>query len=312
MKTWKIHLVWSVVTLVSAAAWGQRSARSRDDEFRERERILRVKMVEASAVRVPAAAAALPPPAAPVQLPAPAKVEPEYALSDSAPLPLEEIRRLLRSSQTGDHWNAYQAIQRMAKGALKNELMMDLLKSPDDQIRRGALWLLRDNLGVLAAAPVCQEFLRSDPSAEVREVAARTLGYDDSPGSVETLLRAFQKDGDFSVQVACAASLNDLGQPGPAAQLIPRLAAALESADGALRREAMEHLSQLHSPQATPVLLRALRDSNGDVRLEALSALSDLEDAQILALVEPLLSDPVPAVRSYAKQMVEQAKQNKE
>jgi HEAT repeat protein len=315
MKTWRLHLIWAVLALVSAAAWGQHVARTREIEFRERERILQVKVDQATAAvaRSPitaTAAAAAPVAASPaVEFPLSEKPTPEYEVLPLERPTVEEIRKMIES---GDGWRAYQAIQRMVKSPIRDELTKELVRSKDAQIRRAALQLVQEALGNEAAAPIFQEVLRSDPSAEVREAAARCLGANQTAETIAALLEAFQKD-EPRVQLMCAGALSNFGQPGPAAQLVPRYAAMLDSSDGALRREAVESLAQLRSPQTLPLLARALRDTNGDVRLEAVNSLNDyLDQPQVVALVEPLVDDPIAAVRDAAKDLIESAKSKKQ
>ena len=305
MKTWKIHFGWAIFTIVCSASWSQRTVRSREIEFLEREKVLQVRIVEAKKAAPPVAADPVPvvsatPAAPPLAIPeAPTR---EYqVLSDNLPT-LEELRRLIQDPN--EIWRAYQVIQRMVKSPIKTELLRELVGSKEASVRRAALHLLDDAMGAEAAAPLVQECLRSDPSSDVREAAAQLLGDHNAPGNLEALLQAFQKD-DLNVRLACAAALSELDYRGPASQMVPLYAARLDSPDGAVRREAVEALGRLRCPERLPATLRALRDTNGDVRLEAVNALWDVEDPQVLPLVQPLLEDPVLAVRNAAKEWVE-------
>ncbi|MBI3855201.1 MAG: HEAT repeat domain-containing protein [Planctomycetes bacterium] len=311
MKTWRIHFLWGVVTVVTAAAWGKWVRSSQEEELRGRGKPQPTKVAETAAAPAPippADPAALP---LPVAAPTPAAPEPEYIVRQEERLSAEALRQLVRAGNPGDVWRVMGAVQRMFKCPLKVELLMELLKGKDEQVRRSALYHLHDALEEAADRPIYREFLRTDPSDVVREAAAQLLGAREDPASVEALLQAFQKD-ELRVQVACAGSLNTLGQPAPAVQLIPRLAAALESPDGALRRETVERLGQIQVPQAVPVLARALRDSNGDVRLEAVNSLSNYELPEIAGLLQPLLQDPVASVRDAVKQALDQLDPNKQ
>src|SRR6185503_14239851 len=67
MKNWKLHLVWAVITLVAASAWAQRVVRLHDIEFREREKVLQVKLVESKKTAAAfIAVAPVPAPASPI------------------------------------------------------------------------------------------------------------------------------------------------------------------------------------------------------------------------------------------------------
>lgn len=314
MKTWRIHLVWSLITVVSSAAWAQRAVRTREIEFREREKLLEVKVLEAKKTPALVAAMMAPPPPAPVPIapiPIPERAAPEYEVQEETGRPTVEAIRKLLQGDLNDNWGAYSVISKMVKCPLKSELVQTLFRHRDAQIRRATAHLLQETLGADAAAPLFQEALRSDPDADVREAVASMLGDHEAPGNLEALLQAFQKD-ELRIQVICAAAMNDLGHAGPAAQMVSRIAARLDSPDGAVRREAAELLYRLRSPQALPALTRALGDSNGDVRLEAVNALYDLQDPQTLSLLEPLLNDPVAAVRNVVKGLVEELKSRKQ
>jgi HEAT repeat protein len=314
MKTWRIHLVWALVTVVSSAAWSQRAVRAREVEFLEREKVLQVRIVEAKKAAPPVAANPLPvlpaPTALPAAIPEPAAPhEYEYeVISEDRPT-VEALRMLMKEGK--DVWRAYQVIQRMVKSPLKTQLLRELFESKEPQVRRAVLYMLHESLGAEAAGPLLQECLRTDPASEVREVAAQQLGYQEAPGNIEALLQAFQKD-ELKVQVACASALVERGQSGPAAQLVPRFAALLDSPDGALRRQAVASLGQLRCPQAMPYLTRALRDTNGDVRLEAVNSLWNTQDPAIATLVEPLVNDPIEEVRDTVKSFLQDVKAAKE
>ena len=312
MKHWRIHLLWSVITVVSSAAWAQRTVRTREVEFREREKVLQVKVLEAKKTPAPVAVVMAPERSVvPIaENPIPERPAPEYEIQGEEERPtVEELRKLVQG-EINDVWRAYSVLSKMVKCPLKSELVRTLFRHRDKQIRRAAGYLLQETLDADAAAPLFQESLRSDPDAEVREAVASMLGSLEAPGTLEALLQAFQKD-ELRIQVACAAALNGLGEAGAAARLVPQIAARMESPDGAVRREAAELLSRLNSPQALPALMRALGDSNGDVRLEAVNALYNIDDPQTLSLLEPLLNDPIAAVREAVKSLVEELKSRK-
>ncbi len=302
----KIHLIWSVVTVVTAAAWGKWVLYSRDAEAVRLDRVVPLA-AERAAARTPGALPSEAPAAAPSPSPAPSAVTPEYETQKKDQLPLEEIRRLLRSGNTDDAWSAQSAIIQMVPSPVKSELIRELLKCRDAQIRQNALSHLYNAIGLEAAGPIYKEHLRSDPAAIVREEAANLLGGWEIPGAFEVLLEAFQKD-ELRVQVACAGSLATLDHPGPAAELVPRLSTMLDHPDSAVRRKAVEMLTGLWSPAAIPSLTRALRDSSGDVRRQALNSFWRFEDYRSLALLEPLLQDPVEDVRQTARELIESIK----
>lgn len=305
----KTHLIWSVVTVVTAAAWGKWVLHSREAQVVRIDRVVPTATVEPAAALTPGV---LPSSEAPVAAPSPgpaaAGPTPEYeVIQKKDQLPLEEIRRLLRTGNPDDAWTAYSAISQMVKCPVKADLVRELLKCREPQIRQSALYHVLDTLGAEAAGPIIREHLRSDPAAIVRETAASMLGGSDIPGAFESLLEAFQKD-ELRVQVAAAGSLVALDHPGPAAEVAQRLAPMLDHQDSAVRRKAVEMLAGLSTPSALPMLARALRDSSGDVRMQALNSFYSIEDERRLPLVEPLLQDPVEDVRETARQLIESIK----
>jgi HEAT repeat protein len=303
----KTHLIWSVVTVVTAAAWGKWVLYSRDAEVVRLDRVVVAPRVEPAAALTPVVV----PSEAPASAPSPASVStvpaPEYAIQRKDQLSLDEIRRLLQSGTADDAWSAYSAISQMVPSPLKIELLRELLKCREAQIRQNALYQVLNTFGREAAEPLFREHLRSDPAAIVREAAAQLLGGSDIPGAFEALLEAFQKD-ELRVQVAAAGSLVGFDHPGPAAEVAQRLAPMLDHQDSAVRRKAVEMLAGLSTPAAIPMLARALRDSSGDVRMQAVNSFYAIEDARRLSLVEPLLQDPVEDVRDSAKQLIESLK----
>jgi HEAT repeat protein len=143
--------------------------------------------------------------------------------------------------------------------------------------------------------------LLSDPDEGIRRRAARYLGDLGGPAATAALQQA-ARSGSLSVQVASAASLNKLGDPGPAQAMLPQIAPMLENPDGAFREDAVAYLDALRSPYSLPLLSQALRDSNSNVRKDAIDALVHLAVPQSIPLIEQALADPNPEVaRNAAK-----------
>src|SRR6185436_11213975 len=137
----------------------------------------------------------------------PEQPTPEYELVGEKRPTVEALRRMIESGGN-DVWEAYQVIARMVKGTVKTELARLMFQHKDPGIRRSAIHMLREALGDVAAAPLFQESLRSDPDVEVRTAVAACLGYHEAPGNVEALLQAFPKN-EPQVQLACAVALAD-------------------------------------------------------------------------------------------------------
>jgi len=224
-------------------------------------------------------------------------------LLDPLDLPVSEIRVRMRSSNVDESYEAVKLIINLNGPALKRELLLECLRSSHWQVRRSALVELISVMGD-DAVPVVQGILQSDPEHIVRKRAAELLGRLPDKGSTELLLNAY-RTGEDGLKVAAAASLYRFGSPGPAAELLPRLAATLDSPDGDLRKDAVERIGKLQAPIAIPALTRALRDSSGDVRAEAVTALGEIDAPEVPALLEPLLKDPYIDVRDNAKDAIE-------
>ncbi|MBI3856078.1 MAG: HEAT repeat domain-containing protein [Planctomycetes bacterium] len=310
MKFWRIHLAWICVAML-AAALGRWSAGRRESGVAPEERGLKPAVTR---VEKTSGAGASPgePAHSPAPLQSPEQIPAQWlALSEGA-VSLDQIRQGLKSDDYSSQWRAVRAIEQIRDPKIRRELLLEQLKCTEPQMRWGALHKLRRLIGDEATG-ILQEHLRSDPSADLRVHAAALLGEPGGEGNIELLLKSFRED-EFRVQVAAAKSLNFLGQPGPMTEVIPRLAAGLESPDGAVRKEAAGQLAAFLSPVTIPHLTRALRDSNGDVRAGAARGLGELAETghpEVIPLLESVVQDPVADVaetaRAYLKRLKEAA-----
>jgi len=302
MSAWKIHLVWGVLAVVIAAAWGQHVASRKEREFEAERAAARLNR------RPPSTPASEPEPA-PVPAAAPAESSPpsDPDAGRSKPkgpqqkgelLSPEEIRTLLQSSDKGDLQRALRAIDAIEDRALKLALLKDALAHADRGVREKALDQLR-KVGGPEAAEMMVKALLTDPDEGIRRRAARYLGDVGGPAAMTALQQA-ARSGTLSVQVAAGASLNKLGDSGPAQALLSQIAPMLESPDGALREDAVAYLDDLRSPYALPLLTQALRDSNSNVRKDAIDALAHLAVPQAIPLLEQAATDPNPEVARNA------------
>ncbi len=302
MPAWKTHLVWGVLTVVIAAAWGQQVASRKEREFD----------VERTATRLQHRAPASP--ADPASEPAPAAVSsagptespPATDVAASSPkdagkdevLSPEQIRALLQSGNKGDVQRAMRALEKLQDRAARMAILREALANPDRATRERALDLLRKS-GDPEAAELMAKALLSDPDEGIRRRAARYLGDLGGPAAMAALQQA-ARSGALSVQVASAASLNKLGDAGPAQALLSQIGPMLENPDGALREDAVAYLDALRSPYTLPLLTQALRDSNSNVRKDAIDALVHLASPQSIPLIEQALTDPNPEVARAA------------
>jgi hypothetical protein len=300
MRAWKIHLCWGIVAIITAGAWGRWTAARREADGG-----VRLVLDAAAPEKPPHARSDLPPTVnAPRASLPPSTVR---LLPNPFNLPVDEIRIRMKSSNLEEAYHAVERIIDLKDPALKRELLLECVRSSHPQVREISLGGLVSVIGV-DAVPVVQGILVSDPYPFVRKRAAELLGGLPDKGSSELLLDAY-RTGEGGLKVAAAASLYRFGNPAPAAELLPLLAADLDSADGTVRKDTVELIGKLQAPIAIPVLTRALRDSSGDVRAEAATALGEVDAPEVPGLLEPLLKDPFVEVRDNAKDAIEAYRQ---
>jgi hypothetical protein len=298
MKYWKIHLAWAMLTLILAGLWGRWTVRSREPEVQERERAIQAGETNQS---LPLVAPAHPPgPSNPAEMTGPGLPSPSGApgLSDEEEY-VNSIRRLFRSDRREDWQEAGRRLNRIPNGDVKIELCREELSCRGAGFRYSAIYKLHDLLGA-DEVPILKNVLRTEPEAYIRRLSAQLLGLHGDPGTLDALLEAY-RDPDPTVQVTAAASLNRLGQPGPAEELLPKLASSLRDPDGAVRREAVGDIRRLRLLSSAPLILQSFRDSNGDVRWDAARGLVDLDPPGLLSTLEDLRKDPDPNVVEAAE-----------
>jgi HEAT repeat protein len=222
---------------------------------------------------------------------------------------IDEIREWLQSDDYKKQWLGVRALESLKDERLKRELLLVMLRCKEATFRWSALYRLKRQ-DEASTMEILRTFVRKDPSAEVRMHAAGLLGEPGGEANIELLLQVFRED-EQKVQVRAAASLNFLGQPGPMTELLPKLAAAQESPDAALRKEAAASIEQFRSPATLPHLTRALRDTSGDVRLVAARSLWELGGIghrEVIPLLEGVAQDPVEEVREAVKVYLQKLK----
>ncbi|MCE9557183.1 MAG: HEAT repeat domain-containing protein [Planctomycetes bacterium] len=121
-----------------------------------------------------------------------------------------------------------------------------------------------------AAVPVLVKLL-SDPKASVRGAAALRLSQNTDPAAEQAMLQAVVSHPDVFVRRAVAPSCLQRNPPSPAAMAIAR---------------------------------DLVRSPDPELRAIALYALSRLPAADAVALIAPLMSDPVPTVRMTAASLL--------
>lgn len=291
MKDWKIHVAWALSVPVFAYLWGRWTL-----VHLESERHSPMPVVEDRSINPmqPSMSRASPSPESP-----PGEVEDEVSF----------IRRLLRSGKEADRKEGSRLLRRVPDRSKKKELILLALNSPDAELRSTALNDLLDSFKD-EAAPYVQAMLKSDPEAYLRRIAAELLGVLGGSGTIEALLSGVH-DSERYVQATAAGALSRLGQPGPAEELVPRIAADLSSSDAAVRKEAVKDLWLLRLPSTIPILLHSLRDSDGDVRLQAAVSLGELDSPDLLPSLEALRKDPDPNVVDIVEIAITRYKRHK-
>ncbi len=105
--------------------------------------------------------------------------------------------------------------------------------------------------------------------------------------------------------VDAARALEEQGDPRCMQTYLSGLRPQLDSAEVGERRKAVFKLGATRSASSVPLVLPSLRDSSAEIRIAALDALRTSGDAASIAAVEPLLNDPVGAVRDRATRTLE-------
>jgi hypothetical protein len=302
VKNWKIHLAWAVLTPLLAALWGRWCVAPWEPEVLGRDRTIEVGVRAEPGRRPPSVASTArePVPEDATGTPAPLRTEASAPTEEQAFV--DSIRRLFESERSEDWFEASRRLCRIPKGPVRVDLLRGELGCKGSRFRYEALNYLEGDLGPEVVS-FLQDALRSDPEASNRSYAAERLGIHGGAATANLLLEAC-RDPDPQVHLTAAASLNGLGQPGPAEDLLPSLAAGLNDSDDAARREATENICRLKLVSAIPVLLRCFRDSNGDVRFTASRGLAELEAPGLLPALEELRKDPDPVVGQLAQSTI--------
>jgi HEAT repeat protein len=296
MRAWKIHLGWGLVAVVSAGAWGRWTAARHGANADDR------GAPEAAAPEESPQAQAAPSPTVNSPRPnlAPSSLQ---LLPDPLDQPADAIRARMKSSNVEDAYQAMDLIRQVKDSGLKRDLLLEGLHSSHWELRRNAMAGLVEEMGA-DAVPIVQGILASDAEISVRSYAAELLGGFPDKGSAELLMTSY-RTGDDSLKVSSAAALYRLGNPAPAAELLPGMAADLDSPDGYVRKAAVDRIAKLQVPMAIPILARALRDSSGIVRAKAVIALGGLDAPEVPDLLEPLLQDSFIDARDNAKYTID-------
>jgi hypothetical protein len=311
MRSWRIHVVWAVVTVIVAAAWGHhvstRVERERRDDHDLRRNGERPSPQNGGpsglTSEAPDSSKAAPPEKIPSQAPAPDPPTPVQLTPD-------QIRTMLRDKKT---WaRAFEALKVLQERPLKLKILEECLALGAVEIRIPiSAFMQLGEMGGADAAEIVEKALRGAEDERTRYRAARALAQIQEPRSLAVFLETYQLD-PLDLKVLCAGALQKLGHAGPASEILTRLTRSLDDPDGAIRRESLEYISSLKTAAALPVLMRCLNDSNGDVRSEAISGLESLAIPEVLPLLERACQDPNPSVAEDARRALERLRRPKE
>lgn len=310
MKPWRTHLIWALVTVLVALAWGRHVSTRADRESRqEHETTPRENGVSQSNT---------------------AKNEDGGRQQKSAPLGEEQVAQPSNGSAASgksaitpdqiramfkvrDQWGeAFEALKKIDNRRLKLSILGELftLGHVDLRIPISAYIQLAEMRGP-DAAEVIEAGLRLAEDDRMRICAVNALGQAGAPQSIGVLLESYHAaSGDL--KVASAAALNKLGNSGPAIEVLSILSRSLDNPDGAIRREAVENIASLTVAAAVPALTLALRDSNGDVRSEAISGLQSLGLPDVIPILEQATHDPNPSVAQDARNAIDRLRNSGE
>jgi len=292
MKAWRIHFGWAIVTVLAAVLSARMASRpdpvgpltpgkphSREEPTPAILPVPKAEILPAD-VQTPLLPSALPAGESPIEA---------------------KIRTLMKDPRSADE--AVRLLKGIPDREFKMRFLAEVLKGPDEQSAYTALSVLREMKG-RDVAELVESYLASHLSEESGYVAAYSLGELGDPGSIGPLSEAFRSENE-QVRLYSASALMKLGFRAPAEGILADMARQFQSADGALRKKAIETICNLDPGSSVAVLAQALKDSNGDVRIQALYAFSILGRQEYLPLVQSLLKDPNPEVARQAADTVE-------
>jgi HEAT repeat protein len=148
----------------------------------------------------------------------------------------------------------------------------------------------------------------NDPSATVRNEAARALGVIGEKRAIGALSQLLKKEPSWENRMAIVAAFEALGDRRAGPVLAEAL---LKDPDWRVREKAAEALMELEEKRASAQLIQALSDPHEAVRAKAAQALGKLEDKGAVDKLIEVLGDPHPHVRNCAAGALGQIKSRK-
>ena len=148
---------------------------------------------------------------------------------------------------------------------------------PSAEVRRVAAWALGE-LQHRGAASALVQTLASDKDEDVREMAVWALANANARESVDAVITAMRSDQSPNVRETAAWALAELN----ARRAVDALNEVIgKDSDSDVRGTAAWAIGQLHPGKAPANLVKAIRDADADVREKAAWALSEIADPDV-------------------------------
>jgi hypothetical protein len=221
---------------------------------------------------------------------------------------LDLARGRLGGPGPGRWIESFEELQNTRDPARRKELALELARSPIPPLRLEGLKTLLEvdaDEGLDAVRALVAD---ADRNPRTQRVAAQGISLlaGVSGREVDDALYGFTSSAASGVQRAALRTLEQRGDPEPMRAALAAQQAPLGSRDAGTRARALREVGALRSQSAVPVIVPLLADSDSGVRIQALESLGRTGGgAPALAAVQPLLSDPVPAVRDTAVRTVQ-------
>jgi hypothetical protein len=234
-----------------------------------------------------------------------AAVPSEPSADGPAPLPdaVAELAGRRFGGGAGRWIEGLEALQSTTDPARRKALALELARSPVPPLRLEGLRTLLEIDSAEGLSALTALVAEADGNPRAQRMAAQAIPLlAGTPGrEVDEALYGFTGSVAGRVQVAALRTLEQRGDAQPMRVALEALQPPLRSPDAGTRARALGEIAQLQSPSAVSMIVPMLRDPDSQVRLRAADALGRSGGgAAASAAVEPLLSDPVPAVRDSA------------
>lgn len=190
----------------------------------------------------------------------------------------------------------------------RRKLALELVESPFPPARFEAIRALLelDPRDGIDAVRELVEGSASDPRSRRMAAEAISLLGDVDDRSVDRDLYEFAKSGNENIRRAAVRTLETRGDTAPVRAVIETQRPGLGSPDAGERTRTLRSIGNMRSPTAASVIIPLLSDSDSGVRIQAAQSLSRSGGgATSIAALQPLLSDPIPAVRDAGVRAVQ-------